>query len=139
LRISLLIISTLIVLAASVDVAAQQPSISVGDAVVTEGNSGTTVQATFDVALSASSSQSVSFSYATSSAPNGTATAGSDYVATSGGPVTFAPGETHKSVVVTVNGDNVDEQQETFFLDISNVQNATVGSSRGTGFIVDDD
>jgi serralysin len=41
--------------------------------------------------------------------------------------------------VVLVNGDTVDEEQETFFLDISNVQNATVGSSRGTGFIVDDD
>ncbi|HKY42453.1 MAG TPA: Calx-beta domain-containing protein, partial [Pyrinomonadaceae bacterium] len=42
-------------------------------------------------------------------------------------------------VVVLVNGDTVDETQETFFLDISNVQNATVSSSRGTGFINDDD
>jgi Calx-beta domain len=135
LRISLLMISALLLLATSVDVAAQQsPSISVRDAVVVEGNSGTT-QATFVVALSSASSQSVSCSFATS---NGTATAGSDYVATSGA-ITFAPGETEKPVVVLVNGDTVDEQQETFFLDISNVQNATVSSSRGTGFIVDDD
>jgi len=42
-------------------------------------------------------------------------------------------------VVVLVNGDTVDEAQETLFLDISNVQNATVNSSRGDGFIVDDD
>ena len=41
--------------------------------------------------------------------------------------------------MVLVNGDTVDESQETFFLDISNVQNATVGTSRGNGFIVDDD
>ena len=41
--------------------------------------------------------------------------------------------------MVLVNGDTVDETQETFFLDISNVQNATVSSNRGTGFIVDDD
>jgi hypothetical protein len=41
--------------------------------------------------------------------------------------------------VVLINGDTVDEQQETYFLDISNVQNATVSSSRGNGFIVDDD
>src|ERR1051325_6351953 len=134
LRISFLMISALLLLATSVDVAAQQPSISVRDAVVVEGNSGTT-QATFVVALSAASSQSVSFSYATA---NGTATAGSDYVATSG-TATFAPGEVEKPIVVLVNGDTVDEQQETFFLDISNVQNATVSSSRGTGFIVDDD
>jgi len=126
-------ISTLLLLATSV--AAQQPSISVREVVVGEGNSGTT-QATFVVALSGPASQPVSFSFATA---NGTATAGSDYVATSGGPVTFAVGEVEKPVVVLVNGDTVDETQETFFLDISNVQNATVSSSRGNGFINDDD
>jgi len=128
-------ISTLLLLATSVHVAAQQsPSISVRDVVVVEGNSGTT-QATFVVALSGPSSQSVSFSFATA---NGTATAGSDYIASSGN-ATFAPGEVEKPVVVLVNGDSVDETQETFFLDISNVQNATVSSNRGTGFINDDD
>ena len=132
LRITLVMISLLF--AASIDVAAQSPSISVRDVVVVEGNSGTT-QATFVVALSGPSSQSVSCSFATA---NGTATAGSDYVATSGA-ITFAPGEVEKPVVVLVNGDTVDESQETFFLDISNVQNATVSSSRGTGFINDDD
>jgi hypothetical protein len=127
--------SIFLFLATGVDVAAQQsPSISVRDAVVAEGNAGTT-PATFVVALSAPSSQTVSCSFATS---NGTATAGSDYVAASG-TVSFAPGEVEKPVVVFVNGDTVDETQETFFLDISNVQNATVGSNRGTGFINDDD
>src|SRR5690242_17321346 len=131
-RISLLLIFTSLLFATSV--AAQSPAISVRDVVVAEGNFGTT-QATFVVALSGPASQTVSFSYATA---NGTATAGSDYVATSGAG-SFAPGEVEKPVVVLVNGDTVDETQETFFLDISNVQNATVSSSRGTGFIVDDD
>lgn len=135
LRISVVMICMFLLFATSVDVAAQQsPSISVRDVTVVEGNSGTP-QATFVVALSGPTSQSVSFSFATS---NGTATAGSDYIATSGA-LTFAPGEVEKPVVVLVNGDTVDEAQETFFLDISNVQNATVSSSRGTGFIVDDD
>jgi Calx-beta domain-containing protein len=134
LRIRFVMIATLLLLATSVDVNAQTPSISVRDVVVVEGNSGTT-QATFVVALSTASSQSVSFSFATS---NGTATAGSDYVATSGAS-SFAPGEVEKPVVVLVNGDTVDEMQETLFLDISNVQNATVSSNRGTGFINDDD
>jgi hypothetical protein len=127
-------ISALLVLATSIDAAAQSPSISVRDAIAVEGNSGTT-QATFVVALSGPAAQTVSCSYATS---NGTAIAGSDYVATSGA-VTFAPGEVEKPVVVLINGDTVDEQQETLFLDISNVQNATVSSSQGTGFIIDDD
>jgi len=119
---------------ATIDVAAQQPSISVADAVVAEGNAGTT-QASFAVTLSSASQQTVTCNFATS---NGTATAGSDYVATSGS-LSFAAGEVSKTVVVLVNGDTVDETQETFFLDLSNVQNATVGSSRGTGFISDDD
>ena len=134
LRISLVLIAALLLLATCRDVAAQQPSISVRDVVVAEGNSGTT-QATLVVELSAPASQTVSCNFATS---NGTATAGSDYTATSGS-VSFAVGEVEKPVVVLVNGDTVDEVQETFFLDISNVQNATVGSSRGTGFINDDD
>jgi hypothetical protein len=135
LRIGLVLISALLLFATSVDVAAQQsPSISVHDVNVVEGNSGTT-QATFVVALSGASSQTVSCSFATS---NGSATAGSDYIATSGA-LSFAPGEVEKPVVVLVNGDTVDEAQETLFLDISNVQNATVSSNRGTGFIIDDD
>lgn len=134
-RISLLMIAAFLLLATSVDVAAQQPSISVREVVVVEGNAGTT-QATFVVALSAASSQTVSFNYATA---DGTATAPSDYVAITNGAASFAPGEVEKPIVVLVNGDTVDETQETFFLDISNVQNATVSSSRGNGFIVDDD
>ena len=129
------IVAISLFLFATSDVAGQQtPSISVKDAVVVEGNSGTK-QATFVVALSGPASQSVSFSFATS---NGTASAGSDYTATSGA-ASFAAGEVEKPVVVLVNGDTVDEAQETLFLDISNVQNATVSSGRGTGFIVDDD
>ena len=133
-RISLVTIFMLLLLATGVDVSAQTPSISVHDVVVVEGNAGTT-QATFVVALSAASAQTVSCTFATS---NGTATAGSDYVASSGA-LSFAPGEVEKPVVVLVNGDTVDETQETFFLDIANVQNATVGGSRGTAFINDDD
>ena len=132
LRISVVTLFTLLLFASNA--AAQQPSIAVHDVNVVEGNAGTT-QATFVVALSAPASQSVSFSFATA---DGTAIAGSDYIATSG-VATFAPGEVEKPVVVLVKGDTVDEQQETFFLDISNVQNATVSAARGTCFIVDDD
>lgn len=129
-----MVATLLLLVTASVDAAAQQPSITVHDVLVVEGNAGTT-PATFSVTLSAASAQTVTCNFATA---DGTATAGSDYVATSGA-LSFAPGETQKSVVVLVNGDTVDEAQETFFLDISNVQNATVNTSRGTGFIVDDD
>lgn len=133
LRFGLIVIS-MILLLATIVAAQQTPSISVHDVQVVEGNTGTT-QATFVVALSGASTQTVSCNFATA---NGTATAGSDYVAKSG-TLSFAPGDVQKEVVVLVNGDTVDETEETFFLDISNVQNATVNGSRGTGFIVDDD
>ena len=74
--------------------------VNIGDATVTEGHTGTRT-ATFTVTLSTASSQPVTVTYATA---NGTATAGSDYQAASG-TVTFAPGETSKTINVLVNGD----------------------------------
>jgi len=109
-------------------------SLSINDVSVAEGNSGT-VNASFTVSLSAVSSQTVTVDYATA---NGTATAGSDYVATSG-PLSFSPGTTTQTVTVTVNGDVLDEPNETFFVDLTNPSNATIADPQGIGTIVDDD
>src|SRR4029077_17700819 len=95
------------------------PVLSVADVSIAEGNSGTKTL-TFTVALSAPSGQTVTFSYATA---NGTAPAGSDYVA-KGGSLSFFPGTTSQTITVTVNGDTVPEGDETFFLDITGVTNA---------------
>ena len=73
------------------------PSIAVDDVQVLEGSTGTT-NATFTVRLSAASALPVTVNYATA---DGTATAGSDYVAKSG-TLNFAPGTTSASVVVLV-------------------------------------
>ena len=110
------------------------PSLSVSDASVTEGNSGTQT-ATYTVTLSAASASSVTVNYATA---NGTATAGSDYVAGSG-TLTFAPGETSKTIAVTVNGDTTFESNETYFVNLSSPSGATLSDSQGTGTIVNDD
>src|SRR6266481_5698903 len=67
-----------------------------------------------------------------------TATAGSDYVATNG-TVAFAPGQTAKTVVVTVLGDNLSEATEFFGVALSNPTNVTLGNVQGTGTIVDED
>src|SRR5262249_4464561 len=84
------------------------PSLSLGDVTVAEGNAGTT-NAVFTVTLSAPSTVPVTVSYATA---DGTAKASdSDYVATSG-TLTFAPGETCKTITVQVKGDKKKEVDE---------------------------
>jgi chitinase len=109
------------------------PSLSVGNVQVTEGNAPGTV--TFTVKLSAASSTPVTVTYSTQ---NGTATAGSDYTAATG-TVTFAPGETTKSIVVAISGDAVVEADETFNLLLSGPSGATLGTATATATIVNDD
>ncbi len=110
------------------------PTLSIDDVTVAEGNSGT-VAATFTVGLSAPSGRAVSADYATA---NGTATAPGDYSATSG-ELTFAVGETTKTITVLVNGDLFDELDETYAVNLTNVVNAAAPDPQGLGTISDDD
>ena len=111
------------------------PSLSINDLTVNEGNSGG-VLATFTVTLSAVSGRPVSVNYATS---NGTATVGAgDYVAASG-TLSFSPGTTSQQVSVTVNGDLLDENNETLNLNLSGASAATIADNRGIANIVNDD
>jgi hypothetical protein len=106
--------------------------ISIGDVAVVEGDSGTTA-AVFEVHQTHLGSASVD--YATG---GGTATAGVDYVATSG-TVIFPPGTTTQTITVQVIGDLMFEPDETFFVTLSNPQGAVIGDGVGQGTIVDDD
>jgi len=110
------------------------PSVAINDISILEGNSGTT-NAVFTVTLSAASSQIVTVSYSTA---DGSATAGSDYAATSG-IVTFNPGVTAKTITVLVNGDTIPEPNESFFVNLTSATNATIADGQGVGTIVNDD
>jgi hypothetical protein len=101
---------------------------------VPEGSSGT-VDAVFTVSLDAESSQTVKVDYGTS---RGTATASDDYEPVSG-RLSFAPGETEKTLAVPVKGDQIDEADQDFFVTLANPQNGTVTDSQGKGTILDDD
>lgn len=106
------------------------PTISIADASATEGG-----VLTFSVTLSAAASKSVTVNYSTA---NGSAAAGSDYTATSG-TLTFAPGETSKSVTVASIDDSTYEGNETFTVSLSSPSNASLGRSAATGTIVEND
>jgi hypothetical protein len=110
------------------------PTFSVNDPSVTEGNAGTETL-TFTVTLSTASDNTISVVYATA---DGTATAGVDYTATSG-TLTFAPGETSKTITVLVIGDTTTEPDETLLLILSNPHNAKISKAQGTATILNDD
>lgn len=98
------------------------------------GTGGTSL-ATFVVTLAQPSTSPVTVTYATSS---GSATAGSDFVGATG-TLTFAPGETSKTITVVVLGDTATEANETFTVLLSNPVGATVVDGTGTGTITDDE
>jgi ribosomal protein L35AE/L33A len=110
------------------------PALSVNDVTVIEGDSGA-VQATFIVSLSAASGRNVSVGFSMS---DGTATSGSDYVATSGS-LNFPPGTTTQTVPVTILGDLLNEANESFFLNLAIPVNATISDGQGVCTINDND
>jgi Calx-beta domain-containing protein/parallel beta helix pectate lyase-like protein len=113
-----------------------EPRISISDVTMTEGNSGTKLFI-FTVSLSLAYDEAVTVNFTT---VNGTATTSNkDYVATSG-RLTFAAGETSKTITVQVNGDRKKEADETFFLDLfGNSSNSLFTKNRGIGTILNDD
>jgi hypothetical protein len=110
------------------------PSLSMASPSTAEGNGGTT-PLSFHVTLSHAATKAVSVKYATS---DGTATAPSDYVATSG-TLTFNPGETAKTIAVPIVGDTQLEQDEDFTLTLAGAVNATLDNDTATGTITNDD
>ncbi len=109
------------------------PKLTIKDVTRTEGNYGRTAF-NFVVNLDMSSVQPITVDYATS---NGSAIVG-DYIGTRN-TLTFAPGETSKTIKVDVIGDLIKESNETFFVNLSNPVNVELINSRSTGTIIDDD
>jgi hypothetical protein len=110
------------------------PSLSIDDVTVTEGNAGT-VNAVFTVSLSAPSASPVQVLFATA---DGTATAGLDYAAAAD-TVDFPALSVSQPVTIVVNGDVLDEIDETYTVRLYSPVNAVLADSVGLGTITDDD
>ncbi|MCU0754885.1 MAG: hypothetical protein MUE46_07140 [Xanthomonadales bacterium] len=125
-------------------------TLTINNVSVTEGASGTT-PATFTVNLSAPVDRAVSFTASTS---DGTANAPSDYAPLSNQSFSIAAGGTTTTVTVGVIGDNIVENDETFFVTpaafvaapptggqtpIDPAALILPANTRGTGTIVNDD
>ena len=108
-----------------------EPELSIADVMVNEGDG--TVE--FTVTLDHASGATVTVDYATS---DGTAEAGSDYTAKSGA-LSFAPGETSKTIEVSVTDDSLGEEDEDFKVTLSNASNATTGDDEAKATITDNE
>jgi large repetitive protein len=110
-----------------------EPRSSISDVSKQEGKKGQTILFTFTVTLSAAYDQAVTIF------PNREWGRDDDYVAKSG-TLTFAPGETTKTITIEVKGDSKKEANETFYLDLfGNSSNSLLNKSRGIGTILNDD
>jgi hypothetical protein len=110
------------------------PGIRIADLTVTEGNSGTTTAA-FTVTLNSSSGKTVTVDYATA---DDSAAQPADYLAASG-TLTFLPGDVSESISLNIVGDVMDENDETFLVDLANPSNGRFSDNQALATITDDD
>ncbi|MDH5833375.1 putative Ig domain-containing protein [Luteimonas sp. M1R5S59] len=112
------------------------PALAIGDVSANEGDAGNAAF-TFTVSLDAPAGPGgVAFDILTA---DGTASAGSDYVARSLSGQTIPAGSSTYTFAVQVNGDTANEPDETFFVNVANVSGATVSDAQGVGGILNDD
>ncbi|MGE4072469.1 MAG: C25 family cysteine peptidase [Lysobacterales bacterium] len=113
------------------------PQLTIDDVAIAEGDSGTS-QLNFTVTRNGATANPVDFSFSTA---DGSASAGSDYVASSGtGSIAAGGPSASTTIAVTINGDTLFEGDETFFVILSAPSaNALIADSQGLGTIVNDD
>lgn len=111
------------------------PTLSIGDASVVEGDSGSSNMRLTVTLSSGAGSSTVSVSYRT---VNGTASAASDYSAASG-TLAFPPGVFSQTIIIAVAGDHKRESNETFTVELFNAVGASVADAVATGTILNDD
>ena len=103
----------------------------------TEASEGVGASAVFTLSLSEASGRDVTVAYSTA---DGTAVAGSDYIAPAAGAMeTITAGSTTATVSVPLVNDDVAEEVETFRLVVSSAVNASRGDSVGVATVTDDD
>jgi hypothetical protein len=109
-------------------------TVAIGDAIVTEGDSGT-VDAVFTVTRKGNLGATVTVPYYTA---GGDATSGQDYVAQTG-TLTFGPGETSKTITIKVKGDLIDEYNQVFGVHFNDPTGAIATDRDGFCTILDND
>ena len=111
------------------------PALAIDNVTGMEGDSGTT-PFRFTVTRTGDTSGASSVRYHTE---DGTAETPQDYVAISDATLSFAAGQTSRTLTVQVKGDGKRAPDETFFVVLTEPTNASLGDGRGKGTILYDD
>ena len=116
-------------------IADDEPQASLGDATVTEGNTGST-SATFSVTLSRAYDQAVSIQYST---VDGSAVAGSDFTGLTNATMTIPAGEMSADITIAVHGDRRAEDIEWYNVNLTSSPTALITDDNGLGYIYDNE
>ena len=108
------------------------PTLTINDVSRIEGQFGN--DQLFEVTLSAASGRTVTVEYATVA----NSASENDFVPLKG-TLTFFPGQTRNNVDVLIFPDDLSEGDETFTINLSNPNNATISDGQGVGTIINDD
>ena len=110
--------------------------VSINDVTVTEGDAGTVERDVHGRACAPPAARPSSVDYATA---DGTATRAGRLRRRRRGTLTFAPARRRRRSPSLVNGDLLDELDETFIVNLSSAVDATIADGQGVGTITDDD
>ena len=110
------------------------PTITIDDVRIGEGNAGQRTAA-FRLKLSAPSGQVVRVNFATEGS---SATSSDDFVVVAN-EIAFTTGNVYAYARVLINGDELNEPDETFFVNLSSPTNATISDNQALGLILNDD
>jgi gliding motility-associated-like protein len=109
-------------------------SLSINDVSLSEGNSGTTAMS-FTVTSNVAVANDLTFDYATAEVE---AVVPNDFTPAAG-TLTFSTGETYKTITISIVGDKLDENNETFTITLSNASAGMISDNLAVGTIIDDD
>lgn len=117
-------------------------SITIEDLKILEDSDAATAELTVNLSQASDVRVKVDFATADNSATTTTDKSApitdNDYRQTTG-KISFAPGQTSKTIRIPITTDNIYEQDETFFVNLTNAVNATIGDAAATVTIENDD
>jgi predicted extracellular nuclease len=115
------------------------PNYSVADAAAFEGTGGGTTPIVFTVSRAGDASAAGTVDYAVTFAGGGFSADATDLASALSGTVSFAIGETSRTITLDIAADSNPEADEGFTVTLSNPSSGTIGDSAATGTIVNDD